>query len=64
VLVPVESLTGEQVGGYGRYAGLPWQAQLDRFLFLHERDQALIGERLATTTGSASRWGGRSVPAR
>lgn len=45
MLVPVESLTDEQVGGYGRYAGMPSQAQLDRFLFLDERDQALIGER-------------------
>ena len=43
--MPIEFLTDEQAGKYGQFAGVPSQAQLERFFFLNDADRALIEQR-------------------
>jgi hypothetical protein len=43
--VPVEFLTDEQAGAYGRFSGLPSRMHLERFFFLDDEDRGLIGRR-------------------
>jgi integrase len=40
--MPVEFLSDEQAGAYGRYAGAPTRAELDRFFFLDNQARGLI----------------------
>ena len=46
--MPVEFLTDEQAGRYGRFSARPNREQLDRHFYLDERDKRLIGPRVAT----------------
>src|SRR5262249_3915283 len=41
--VPVEFLTDDEAAAYGRYAGPPSQADLDRVFFLDDDDLELVG---------------------
>jgi Domain of unknown function (DUF4158) len=44
--VPVEFLTDDDAAAaYGRYAGAPSQADLERVFFLDDEDRALVGRR-------------------
>jgi Domain of unknown function (DUF4158)/Tn3 transposase DDE domain len=43
--MPVEFLTDEQAAAYGRYAGTPARAELERFFFLNDRDRELVNLR-------------------
>jgi TnpA family transposase len=43
--MPVEFLSDREVAVYGRYAGAPSAAELDRFFFLDGADKALIQRR-------------------
>jgi TnpA family transposase len=43
--MPVEFLTDVEAAVYGRYAGLPMRADLDRVFLLEEEDLALIERR-------------------
>jgi hypothetical protein len=43
--VPVEFLTDDEAAAYGRYAGAPSQADLERVFFLDDEDRALVGRR-------------------
>ncbi len=43
--MPVEFLTDDEAVAYGRYAGAPLRADLDRVFFLDEEDRALIERR-------------------
>lgn len=41
----VEFLSGDQAAAYGRFAGEPMKAELERFFLLDEADRELIGKR-------------------
>ena len=43
--VPMEFLTDDELAAYGRYAGAPSQADLDRVFFLDDADRALVDRR-------------------
>lgn len=43
--MPVEFLTDAQAEAYGRFAGLPSQTELERFVFLDDGDLWLVGRR-------------------
>lgn len=43
--VAVEFLSDDQVAAYGRFAGPPERAELERFFFLDDADRALIAKR-------------------
>ena len=45
--MPVEFLTDDEVAAYGRYAGAPSQADLERVFFLHDQDRTLVDLRAA-----------------
>jgi hypothetical protein len=51
--MPVEFLSDAEAASYGRYAGLPSRAELERFFFLDDADRELIAKR----RGEASRLG-------
>src|SRR5271166_2432962 len=40
--MPVEFLTDDEAAAYGRYAGVPSQADLERVFFLDEEDRKLV----------------------
>ncbi len=40
--MPVEFLSDEQAGAYGRYNGAPTRTELDRFFLLDDKARALI----------------------
>ena len=42
--MPVEFRTDDQAAAYGRYAGTPSQADLDRVFFLDDDDLKLVGK--------------------
>ena len=41
--MPAEFLTDDEAAAYGRYAGAPSQADLERVFFLDDDDRALAG---------------------
>ena len=43
--MPVEFLTDDEAAAYGRFAGPPAQADLERVFFLDDEDRALVGRR-------------------
>ncbi|MFC6881505.1 MULTISPECIES: DUF4158 domain-containing protein [Actinomadura] len=43
--MPVEFLTNDDAAAYGRCAGPPPQADLERVFFLNDEDRALVGWR-------------------
>ncbi len=43
--MPVEFLTDDEAAAYGRFAGPPSQADLERVFFLDDEDRALVGRR-------------------
>ena len=43
--MPVEFLTDDEAAAYGRYAGAPSQADLERVFFLDDEDRELVGRR-------------------
>ncbi len=43
--MPVEFLTDDEAAAYGRYAGSPSQADLERVFFLDDEDMDLVGQR-------------------
>ena len=45
LVVPVEFLSDEEAAVFGRYAGVPSRAELDRAFFLDDTDLALVARR-------------------
>jgi Domain of unknown function (DUF4158) len=43
--MPVEFFTDDEAAAYGRFAGPPSQAELERVFFLDDEDRALAGQR-------------------
>lgn len=43
--MPVEFLTDDEAAAYGRFAGPPVQADLERVFFLDDEDRVLVGQR-------------------
>jgi len=43
--VPVEFLTDAQAAAFGRFTGLPSQAELERFFFLDDADLGRVAPR-------------------
>jgi hypothetical protein len=43
--MPVEFLTDDEAAAYGRYAGSPSQADLERVFFLDDEDMDLVDQR-------------------
>jgi Domain of unknown function (DUF4158) len=43
--VAIEFLSDDQVAAYGRFAGPPERAELERFFFLDDADRVLVGKR-------------------
>ena len=43
--MPVEFLTDDEAAEYGRYAGVPSQAELEKIFFLDDEDRALVARR-------------------
>jgi hypothetical protein len=43
--MPVEFLTDDEAAAYGRFAGPPALADLERVFFLDDEDRALVGQR-------------------
>src|ERR1700751_2004677 len=43
--MPVEFLTDAEAAGFGRYAGPPTRAELDRMFYLDDADMRLIAKR-------------------
>jgi hypothetical protein len=56
--MPVEFLTDDEAAAYGRYAGAPSQADLERVFFLDDDDRALAGrhrgEHMSVALGPAT----------
>lgn len=48
--MPVEFLSDEQAGAYGRFIGPPTQEQLERFFWLDDADRERVGGRRRETT--------------
>ncbi|OUC95245.1 DUF4158 domain-containing protein [Streptosporangium minutum] len=44
-VMPVEFLADDEAAAYGRFAGPPAQADLERVFFLDDEDRALVGQR-------------------
>jgi hypothetical protein len=47
--MPVEFLTDDEAAAYGRYAGPPARADLERVFFLDDEDPKLVDLRRGTT---------------
>jgi hypothetical protein len=43
--MPVEFLTDDEAAAYGRYAGAPTQAELEKIFFLDDEDRVLVDRR-------------------
>jgi TnpA family transposase len=43
--MPVEFLSDDQIAAYGRFAGPPRRAQLERYFFLDDVDRKLVDRR-------------------
>ncbi|MQA80271.1 MAG: DUF4158 domain-containing protein, partial [Streptosporangiales bacterium] len=51
--MPVDFLSDEQAAAYGRFTGVPSQAELEQFCFLDDADLALVAQRRCPRTVSA-----------
>ena len=47
--MPVEFLTDDEAAAYGRYAGMPSQADLERVFFLDDEGRALVDRHRGST---------------
>lgn len=43
--MPVEFLTDDEAGAYGRYSNVASRAELEKLFFLDDEDRALVGRR-------------------